>query len=71
MPPRPVVGLRPTVNGRPRMVEAHLLDFNADLYGQTIRLEFARFIRPEKKFAGLEALEEQIRADVLAVENDL
>lgn len=65
------VGVRPTVNGRLRMVETHLLNFNGDLYGQTVRLEFARYIRPEKKFAGLEALKAQIHADVHAIEKSL
>lgn len=58
------VGVRPTVNGRERTVEAHLLDFDGNLYGQTLRLDFIAHIRPEKKFAGLGELQEQIRADV-------
>lgn len=65
------VGVRPTVNGRERLVEAHLLDFNGDLYGQTIRLEFSSFIRPEQKFSGLPALKAQIEADVLEVKRRL
>jgi riboflavin kinase/FMN adenylyltransferase len=58
------VGNRPTVNGRAVTVEAHLLDFDGDLYGQEIRVEFIHHIRPEKKFSGLEALTTQIQADV-------
>jgi len=65
------VGVRPTVNGRQRLVEAHLLDFSDDLYGQTIRLEFISYIRPEKKFSGLEALKVQINADVVEVKRCL
>lgn len=65
------VGIRPTVNGRQRMVEAHLLDFSGDLYGQTIRLQFIVHIRPEKKFSGLDALKVQINADVLEVTRHL
>lgn len=58
------VGNRPTVNGRSVTVEAHLLDFEGDLYGQNIRVEFINYIRPEKKFSGLDALTSQIQADV-------
>lgn len=58
------IGVRPTVNGRDRTVEAHLLDFDGDLYGQTLRLEFIARIRPEKRFSGLGELQEQIHADV-------
>jgi len=65
------VGVRPTINGGDRVVEAHLLDFNGDIYGQTVRLEFSRYLRPEKKFSGLEALKEQIRTDVVEVRRQL
>lgn len=58
------IGVRPTVNGRDRTVETHLLDFNADIYDQTLRLEFIKRIRPEKKFASLDALKSQIHTDV-------
>lgn len=61
------VGVRPTVNGRDRTVETHLLDFNADIYDQTLRLEFIKRIRPEKKFASLDALKAQIHADVTQI----
>jgi len=61
------VGVRPTVNGRQRLVEAHILDFDGDLYGKTIRLEFVSHIRPEQKFSGLPALKAQIDADVAEV----
>jgi riboflavin kinase/FMN adenylyltransferase len=65
------VGVRPTVNGRERLVEAHLLDFSGDLYGQAIRLQFIAHIRPEKKFSGLDTLKAQINADVLHVNRRL
>jgi riboflavin kinase / FMN adenylyltransferase len=61
------VGVRPTVNGRDRTVEAHLLDFEGELYGRSLRLEFVARVRPEMKFAGLEALKAQIDADVVAI----
>lgn len=61
------VGNRPTVNGRSVTVEAHLLDFEGDLYGQNMRIEFINHIRPEKKFSSLDALTTQIQADVTQI----
>lgn len=61
------VGVRPTVNGRGVTVEAHLLDYSGDLYGQELRVEFIQHIRPEKKFSGLPELTAQIQADVSAI----
>jgi riboflavin kinase/FMN adenylyltransferase len=60
------IGFRPTFEGaEPRpVVEAHLLDFEADLYGQTLTLAFVARLRPEKKFPGVEALLAQIRQDI-------
>lgn len=58
------VGTRPTVNnGTDVTVEACLLDFQGDLYGQTLRLEFYQHLRDEIRFDSLEALKAQIAAD--------
>lgn len=58
------VGTRPTVNnGTDVTVEACLLDFQGDLYGQTIRLEFYEHLRSEIRFDSLDALRAQIAAD--------
>jgi riboflavin kinase/FMN adenylyltransferase len=57
------IGNRPTVGGHRITVEPWLLDFEGDLYGKQLTLEFARFLRPEQKFASLEALQAQIRLD--------
>ena len=65
------VGVRPTVDGLKLTVEAHILDFDADIYGEDLRLEFVRRIRPEMKFAGLEALKAQIQADVEEVRREV
>ena len=55
------VGTRPTVNnGTDVTVEAWLLDFDGDLYGQTVRLEFYRHIRDEIRFDSLDALKAEI-----------
>lgn len=61
------IGYRPTVDGHGLTVEAHLLDFDAEIYGEEITLEFIKRIRDEKKFTGLEALVSQIKADIKAV----
>ena len=57
------VGTRPTVSGVGVTVEPWILDFDGNLYGQEITLEFHRFLRPETKFDGLEALKTQINRD--------
>ena len=58
------VGTRPTVNnGSDVTVEAWLLDFDGDLYGQTVRVEFFSHIRDEVRFDSLDALKEQIHRD--------
>ncbi|WP_062306174.1 bifunctional riboflavin kinase/FAD synthetase [Alicyclobacillus sendaiensis] len=56
-------GYRPTVDGRAFQLEVHLLDFDGDLYGKTLRVSFLRRIRDEVKFDGLEALKTQIARD--------
>lgn len=58
------VGTRPTVNnGMDITVESWILDFEGDLYGQTIRVEFFHHIRDEVRFDSLDALKAQITAD--------
>lgn len=65
------VGVRPTVDGHTVKVEAHLLDFDGDLYGQELRVEFVTHIRNEHKFTGLEALKAQIKQDVAEIRQRL
>lgn len=61
------VGIRPTVSGEPTvMLETHLLDFSADLYGRVVEIEFHRKLRDERRFAGLPELRAQIDRDVAA-----
>lgn len=59
-------GVRPTFGETELAVEAHLLDFSGDLYGQRIHLTFRRRLREERRFPSVEALREQIAADVAA-----
>lgn len=49
-------------------LESFLLDFSGNLYGTRVRLRFLRFIRPEKKFASLTALKQQIMADLSSID---
>ena len=55
------IGMRPTVDdGDSVSVEGYILDFQGDLYGQTIRMEFFRRLRGERKFPSLDALREEV-----------
>jgi riboflavin kinase/FMN adenylyltransferase len=57
------VGVRPSFAGGERTVETHLLNFNGDLYGLDLKLEFVERLRPEKRFENLDELVAQIRSD--------
>jgi riboflavin kinase/FMN adenylyltransferase len=59
------IGVRPTFEDERRLVaEAHLLDFDGDVYGRRIELSFAHRLRSERRFEGVETLREQIARDV-------
>jgi riboflavin kinase/FMN adenylyltransferase len=61
------IGVRPTFQtGRGELIEAHVLDFEGDLYGSTMRLQFLQRLRGERRFADAESLIEQMRRDVQA-----
>lgn len=57
------LGRRPTVDGDEPRLEVWLFDLDEDLYGQTLDTDLVHFIRPERRFDGLEALKAQIAAD--------
>ena len=63
------LGRRPTVEngGRERLFEIHLLDFEGDIYGEEMEVEFLCYVRPEKKFESLDELKVQIFRDVQEV----
>jgi riboflavin kinase/FMN adenylyltransferase len=63
------VGTRPTVNGDGVTAEAHLLDFQGDLYGKTLTLAFYAFLRPEKKFDSITQLQEEILKNTAETRN--
>ena len=58
------VGARPTFGGTTVTIEAHLLDFDGELYGRVVRLGFEHRLRGERRFPGAEALVEQIHDDI-------
>jgi len=58
------VGLRPTFDGTKRTVEAYVMDFHRDIYGETVSLDFVDMLRTEERFSSVEALKEQIARDV-------
>lgn len=59
-------GNRPTVDGQTVLLETHALDAQFDAYGKAARVDFVDFIRPERKFSGIDALKAQIAQDVMA-----
>jgi riboflavin kinase / FMN adenylyltransferase len=60
------IGFNPTFGNRVRSVETHLFDFSGDVYGQRLAIALVARLRGEQKFAGVEALLTQIRADIAA-----
>ena len=57
------IGFRPTVNGKTKTIEAHIFNFNEDIYGETISIDFIRRIRDEIKFTDVEELKKQLASD--------
>ena len=65
------VGVRPTFGGVDLVVEAYLLDFDDDIYGEWLNLEFVAWLRPEVRFDGVGPLVEQMHRDVEATRRAL
>ena len=64
--PRPCMvnqGTHPTAPGGKPTIEAHLLGYKGDLYGQRVTLQYLRFLRPERRFENLDALIAQLHQD--------
>ena len=57
------IGLNPTVNGKGRTIEVNILDFNDEIYGEKIGINFRDWLREEKKFSDLEELKMQLGRD--------
>lgn len=69
VPAMTYIGTRPAVNTGSRMIETHLFDFNADLYGEILTTSFVQHLRQDGDFAGVEALKAQlVRDEVMARE---
>lgn len=59
------IGLRPTVDcDQCVTVEAHILDFEGDIYGEDVELEVCKFLRPVRKFGSLEEVRAQVEKDI-------
>ncbi|NBB27064.1 bifunctional riboflavin kinase/FAD synthetase [Cellulophaga sp. BC115SP] len=65
------IGNRPTVDGTYKTIEVNILDFNKEIYGENLKVEFVQKVRPEQKFNGLDALKAQIAQDKLTVSDIL
>lgn len=58
------LGAKPTFRGTQRVLEAHLLGFSGDLYGQSITLSFSRWLRDQRPFPNLQSLRDQLARDL-------
>ncbi len=65
------IGVRPTVDGTKRTIEVNIFDFDEDIYGQTMRIYVKAYLRGEVKFAGLDALKEQLAKDAIDAKSKL
>jgi len=65
------LGFNPTVgNNQKQKLEIHLFDFNQDVYGETVKIEFLKFIREEKKFNSLDELKKAIEKDKTKIKDN-
>jgi len=60
------IGFRPTVDGKKRVIEVNIFDFDEDIYGQTLQVHVHHYLRGEVKFNGLDELKNQLQKDKLA-----
>ncbi len=65
------IGYRPTFNGQNLLLEVNIFGINKNLYNKEIRVDFEKFIRPEKRFKGLEQLKKQIKVDIIRVKKNV
>jgi FAD synthase len=57
------IGTRPVVNGKYRVIEVNIFNFNEDIYGDNVQVELHHFIREDLPFKGLEELTAQLKKD--------
>ena len=60
------IGIRPTVDGKKRVIEVNIFDFDQDIYGKTLRVYIKHYLRGEVKFNGLEELKSQLALDKIS-----
>lgn len=60
-------GIRPTINGKTPVLEVHIINFDNDIYGKKIKIQFEQMIRFEQKFNSLEDLKSQIQRDIKTI----
>ncbi|MCU0328844.1 MAG: bifunctional riboflavin kinase/FAD synthetase [Chitinophagales bacterium] len=65
------IGYRPTVSGKDLSIETHILNFDKNLYGHEIQVDFLEFLRPERKFDHIDDLKLQIISDIDLVKKKL
>ena len=65
------IGYRPTFNGQNLLLEVNIFGIDKNLYNKEISVNFIKFIRPEKKFKGLEQLKKQIEIDINQVKKNV
>ena len=65
------IGRRPTIDSEESItVETYILDFDEDIYGETVQLEICKFLRPVHRFENLEEVHEQVKKDIEQVNKD-
>ena len=65
------IGSRPVVNGKRRVIEVNIFNFNEDIYSHNIQVTVKQFIRGDMHFDGLEALKNQLAIDEIATKEAL
>ena len=63
------IGYNPTFDSKQRTLEVHILDFNKDIYGEELRVEFVKRIRKEKKFNSEQELKNTLKIDENKIRN--
>ena len=63
------IGYRPTFNGQNLLLETNIFGINKNLYNKVIKVNFKKFIRPEKKFKNFVILKKQIKLDIKQAKN--
>ena len=63
-------GVKPTFTNNKPLLEVHLFNFDEEIYGKKLKIEFVKLVREEKKFESIEKLKDQIIKDINTVKND-